>query len=463
METVFNEWVDRSFDDLVRDTQELVAVKSALDETSPRERAPFGAGIARALELVLQKAEQMGFETKNLDGYAGYAQYGTGGDLVAILTHLDVVPAVGEWCVPPYSARILNGRLYGRGSVDDKGPGLACLYALKAIRDSGLPVSHRARIIWGTDEETFARGIQHYLGKEGAPDCGFSPDAEFPVINAEKGIVRFQYEWAYPMGHPNIISLQAGTRLNVVPDLAKAVVCGITEAQVEQAVQALGQAEHFQVSPCAAGLEIVSLGTASHASYPEQGYNAIQNLLLLLDALFGTGDHPLSAMIHGLASRFQMESDGRLLGIACSDEISGALTINMAVLQADHHDAAVKFDIRYPVTYDGDALLAQLEDLGASLGASYSLIQHKPPLYVEKDRPVIRALQRAYSECTGRNAEPISIGGGTYCRYVKNTVSFGPVFPGQKELAHQANESIALEDLRKITKIYAQAIYNLIH
>lgn len=462
MEAVLNDLIDQSFDRLVQDTRDLVAIESVLDETVSRDNAPFGEGIARALELALKKAKQMGFYTKNTDGYAGYAQYGTGGDLVGILTHLDVVPAAGDWCVPPYSAKVLNGRLYGRGSVDDKGPGLACLYAMKAIKDSGLPISHRVRMIWGTDEETFARGIHYYLDREEAPDYGFSPDAEFPVIYAEKGIARFQYQLAYPSGNPHIISLQAGSRLNIVPDLAKAVVCGITEERVNQAIQKLGLTEHFQMSPCREGLEMVSLGTASHACYPEEGYNAIENLLVLLDVLLDDVSHPLSRLIHVLAAKLQLTSDGKLLGIACSDPTSGALTINLAILQADSHRAVVKFDMRYPVTQDGDALLKQLEDFGPSLGAEYSLIQHKPPLYVEKDQPVIKALQRAYSECTGQPAEPISIGGGTYCRYVKNTVSFGPVFPGQKELAHQANEYISLEDLRKIAKIYAQAIYNLI-
>ena len=150
------------------------------------------------------------------------------------------------------------------------------------------------------------------------------------------------------------------------------------------------------------------------------------------------------------------------MGLACTDEVSGALTLNTAIITVDDTASQIKFDIRYPVTHDGNKILKQLEEIESKIPAKYELIQHKPPLYVEKDRPFIKALQKAYQESTGQEPRCISIGGGTYCRYVKNTVSFGPVFPGQKELAHQTNEFIELEDLRKIAKIYAQAIYNLI-
>ena len=461
MECILNQIIDRDFDRLVADTQDLIRIPSVLDECGQTKEAPFGRAIAQALELALAKAAEMGFETKNVDGYAGYAELGSGGEQVAILAHLDVVPAVGEWIVPPYSAEIQDGKLYGRGSVDDKGPGMACLYAMKAIKESGLPISKRARLIWGTDEETFARGIHYYLEREENPAYGFSPDAEFPIIHAEKGTIRFLYH--LPPADKNIRKLDAGTRLNVVPDYAAACLSDVSVSEVKEAIKKATSDINAVYTCQPDGILLEVKGLASHACYPEEGINAIQGLILILDELFPEKDSPLKKTIHSFANALAMETDGKTFGIACTDDISGALTMNTAILHVDgENKGVIKFDIRYPVTHDGCALLKKLEACGQALGGCFELIQHKPPLYVEEGRPFIAMLKKAYEESTGETARCISIGGGTYCRYIKNTVSFGPVFPGQKELAHQRNEFIALEDLRKIAKIYAQAIYNLI-
>jgi succinyl-diaminopimelate desuccinylase len=462
VEKILNEIVDKSFAELVKDTQDIISIKSVLDESSIREGAPFGTGIAQALETMLSKASAMGLQTKNVEGYAGYAQLGAKGEQIAILAHLDVVPAAGEWLVPPYSAQVVDGKLYGRGSTDDKGPAMACLYALKAIKDSGLAISKRARLILGTDEESFSRGIKYYLQKEEAPACGFSPDAEFPIIHAEKGLIHFLYSLKMGKNEANIISLEGGTRINVVPDLATAIVAEVTEEDAVAQIRTLGLEKYFTVEIDVKGIKITSRGISGHASLPQKGYNAIQNMLQLLAVLFPKNDTPLNKFITYFAKHLKTETNGISLGIFCQDEISGELTINTAIIDMDANKAIMKFDIRYPVTCDGEKILQKLRALAGKLDADFELIQHMEPLYVEKDSPLIKVLQETYKDCTGEEPVLLAIGGGTYCRSVKNTVSFGPVFPGQPELAHQCNEYIALEDLRRMTKIYAQGIYNLI-
>lgn len=325
-------------------------------------------------------------------------------------------------------------------------------------------MSNHVRIIAGTDEETFARGIHYYLERENAPAYGFSPDAEFPIIYAEKGIIRFGYRLPLALPDKNILSIHAGTRLNVVPSLAEVQIAGITAEKVESVLAARKDRSRFEVLPDAGFVKILSHGIPSYASYPNEGYNAIQGLLSLLSAIFPNSNDPLKLFLHKLNDSFAMETDGNSWGIACKDEISGALTCNMAILEADASEAIVKFDVRYPVTHDSDQLTARLEGYAYDLGSDtkYELVQHKKPLYVEKDRPFIKKLQKAYAETTGEAADLLSIGGGTYCRYLKNFVSMGPVFPGQKELAHQENEFLALDNLRQFAKIYAQAIYELV-
>lgn len=460
MKNILNEYIDNIFDQLVSDTQKFISIESTLDEETAEAMAPFGKGIQEALEYILAKADDMGFSTKNLDGYAGYAQLGDKGDLVAVLAHVDVVPAVGDWIVPPFSAKIIDGKLYGRGSVDDKGPAIACLYAMKAIKDCKLPVTKRARLLLGTDEETLARGIYYYLDREEIPSCGFSPDAEFPIIYAEKGTIRFQYH--LPPADADILVVDSGTRLNVVPDYAFAKLHGVTEEQIATCAKSLDLKAKIFTQTDGDNINVEVHGIASHASYPEGGINAIQNLFLLLKSLYPEANSALKKSIHALANALKDETNGLSAGLSCEDEVSGKLTLNTAILKINSKNSFCKFDIRYPVTHDGEKVLKKLTILAEKCFADYELLQHKPPLYVEKDRPFIKELQKAYEESTGEPANCISIGGGTYCRYVKNTVSFGPVFPGQKELAHQANEYISLDDLRKIAKIYAQAIYNLI-
>lgn len=270
-------------------------------------------------------------------------------------------------------------KIYGRGSVDDKGPAVACLYGMKAVMDAGLPMSNHVRIIAGTDEETFARGIHYYLERENAPAYGFSPDAEFPIIYAEKGIIRFGYRLPLALPDKNILSIHAGTRLNVVPSLAEARVAGITAAEVGSMLASRTDGHRFNVLADGGIIRIISHGVPSHASYPSEGYNAIQGLLSLLASLFPNSSDPLKVFLRRLNRSFLMETDGHSWGIACKDEVSGALTCNMAILESGKDEAIVKFDIRYPVTHDSNKLTARLEAYSHELGLNtkYELVQHK--------------------------------------------------------------------------------------
>lgn len=184
-----NKIIEELKDDLIDSTAELVKIKSIEDEA--KEGKPYGEGVASALEKALEISEKLGFETVNVDGYVGYAEYGEGDEYVGVLGHLDLVPEGDGWKYPPYGAEIHDGKMYGRGTTDDKGPIMAALYGLKAIKESKLPLSKKVRILFGTNEETGSKEIEHYLEKEKPPVLGFTPDAEYPIIYAEKGITIF--------------------------------------------------------------------------------------------------------------------------------------------------------------------------------------------------------------------------------------------------------------------------------
>ncbi|MCH3915047.1 MAG: dipeptidase PepV [Acidaminococcaceae bacterium] len=458
MEKILNELVEKNFTQQVTDTQTLLKINSELDEKGITPTAPFGPGPAEALKVMLEMGDKLGFTTHNYEHYAGHVQFGNTGKQVGLLGHLDVVPAKGnDWIVPPYSATIKDGKLYGRGTLDDKGPTMAVLYAMKAVMDSKLPVKNYVRLIVGTDEEVGMRGVSHYLTKEQPPDMGFSPDASFPIINGEKGILHGFFKFPLTQKDPHIATLFGGDRINVVPDRVEADVEGFTTETILEKIKELNLGEHFKVE----GNHVVSLGLAVHAMMPQTGFNAAQNMFVLLSALLATDNSPLSKIIKGLHAMLKMETDGTSLGIACHDEISGPLTCNFAALELAADSLICKFDIRYPIEFHGQRFIDVLEEDAKKLGGEYIVLKNKEPLYVAKDKPFIKCLQDAYEEEIGTKAELMTTGGGTYCRSVANTVSFGPIFPGDPDLDHQSNEFVYLDKLQRMTKIYAQAIYKL--
>ena len=444
---MIHETVERNFDEQLRRTREMVRIKSLLCEEKATEDNPLGADLSAALDTFLSIAQEMGFKTKNMGGYVGYVEMGSAdAPLIGILAHLDVVPegAAEHWKYPPYAAAIADDCLYGRGAVDDKGPAVAALFAMAALRGS-MPLHRRFRLILGLDEENDSRCIKYYKEHEEIPRYSFSPDAYFPAVNAEKGILRVVVtikgeRRAAAGGGAELLSLQGGDKFNVVPDGAKAEILDNGEL-----------------------ITLWTSGRAAHAMEPYKGDNAVQKMLLkLLTVPLRKEDHKLIETAAAIAGD---DWSGSSLSVKCSDDISGELTCNCAAAEGRVKDGAaeilLKFDIRYPVTVLADKIISNIEATAARFGASMKTATHKPPLYVPAESYLVQTLLDAYEEVTGERPEPISMGGGTYCRFLPNSVSFGPVFPGEEEVAHRPNERISLDNLRKCTHIYAKALMKL--
>ncbi|MDR1943307.1 MAG: Sapep family Mn(2+)-dependent dipeptidase [Synergistaceae bacterium] len=450
--------IDRDFDGLVRDLRGLLAIRSVLDEESSSGERPFGPGTAEALGYFLAIAERLGFRTRNIDNMVGYAEAGDG-PLFAVLAHLDVMPEgkLESWRFPPFGGVISDGKLYGRGAIDDKGPAVSALYAVKALRDSGAKLSRRFRVIVGLDEESGSRCMERYNLSEEAPEAGFSPDANFPVVNAEKGMLRFALKKKIDpfsvKGVPELLDIYGGTRLNVVPDELNAFFKGAAAGNLERVFLPIGAS----VANAGGGVLLTVKGVAAHAMAPWKGENAIQKFLSALDEL-DFGPVALHLELMKLRGLFGSETGGESLGIACRDGISGPLSCNLALISLDGGALTVKCDVRYPVTVDGKSVTDGLAAAAGSIGWDLDILNVSPPLFVAPDSALVKTLLDAYEAVTGERGEPFAIGGGTYCRSMPNTVSFGGLFPGEEELAHQANEYIALESLRKMTHIYAEAL-----
>jgi len=468
-----NKLVEEDKDKLINSTQDLVRIKSVNGEPEPG--APFGEGPSQALDKALEIARSLGFNTTNLDGYVGYAEFGQGTDYVAVLGHVDVVAEGDGWEYPPYGAEIHDGKIYGRGTIDDKGPSMAAIYALKAIRDSNLPLNKRVRVIFGSDEETGTADIEHYLEREAPPVSGFTPDANFPAIYAEKGILTFDLAKNLTIKSSDIrvkriflkkdlTAIQGGIAYNIVPDEASAEIITSNPAPILAACRSFANETGYNLTAeVNDGTVLVnSVGLAAHGSVPYKGKNAVMQLFAFLGTLNFLSNSDMKDAIDFINAKIGMETDGKSFGLAMEDEPSGNLTLNVGLANSTEERIFLGLNIRYPVTHTSEEVMGIINNTikGSGFGVE-NMQQDLKPLYYPIDSPLIVILTQVYNNQTGRNDTPIAIGGGTYAKDMPNIVASGPIMPGQEEVEHQPNEYIAIDQLVNITKIYAQDIYEL--
>lgn len=464
MEQRIDELVKSYREDMIQSLEELVSIPSVINLENAGEGAPFGLEIRSALDGLMKLAGELGFETRDYDGYAAAVDFGTEGKEVGILSHIDVVPPGNGWTKNPFVPEIVNGKMYGRGTIDDKGPLVASLYAMKAVKESGLPIRNRVRHIIGCDEETGHRCIKYYLTKEKGPDLGFSPDGMFSVIHAEKGILRFRIQTNRKLPDTKelcVIRIAGGTVVNAVPNIAEVSLGGPRE-QLEE-VQKEFQIKAAEGSAEMEGdvLHLTFPGVSAHAMQPWLGENAILSMIRFLKEL-AFGDPKTREYFQNLDILFGDGWEGRNLGVACQDQLSGRLSMNLGILNVEGENTELKVDVRCPVHIDLDTVWKTICLTCEKYGFQPEYWQKRPPLYVPKDARLVQTLLDVYEDVTGKREEAITIGGGTYCRDVENFVSFGPVFPGEPELAHEADEFIDLDQMVECARLYAQALYRLL-
>lgn len=458
MDHILDWGINHYRESIIADTGKLIRIKSVKNEPLPG--MPFGRGIDKCLREALNICDGLGFRTKYCDGYAGYAEIGYGDEMVGILVHLDTVPAGIGWDSDPFAGEITDERIYGRGAIDDKGPAVAVIYAVKALMDSGLTLKRRVRIIFGTDEENKWECMDHYRVTEELPDLGFSPDAEYPVIFAEKGIMFLKLSRKFEVKPDtlHITDLRGGQFPNMVPDscIAEIHVPGGDEKYVGKWAEAVG---NNNVSLCFKDriLSIKACGLSAHGSTPERGINAVSVMMELLGTLDRL-DASQRGFIDFYNERIGRETNGHMLIGDISDEISGSLVFNAGVLNLDKEKVVLSINIRFPVTFKGADIADKITQGIKSCQLELSVDLNSEPLYQEIDSDIVQTLLAVYRSFKDDGSEPLCIGGGTYARSMNCSVAFGPVFPGQTELAHCPNEYISIEDLILNARIYAEAI-----
>lgn len=450
-----DEWIDAHTNEIVASAQGLMKIPSVLGSAAPG--APFGVEPLHALEYVCDLCQSYGLATKNVDGYAMHAQLGENGPLIGVLSHVDVVPAGEDWTYPPFGSVIVDGKLYGRGAIDDKGPAIASLYAIFAVQALGLPLTHRIRAILGADEETGFRCVEYYFKHEDMPDVGFTPDGAFPAIYAEKGIATPVLRAAVPQTNDavQLVDLAAGTRSNMVPDRAHARLSG-----PRTAFAAFETVDTPTIKTRIDGDDLVvrAYGVSSHACYPDKGINAVALLTKwLIESELVPGLAPLLNSLNSYATDWS----GAPLGIAGSDDIVGPLTSNLGIVFSTGLELRATFSVRYPVTWKGEQIKSTVSATVQRAGFELCGFTDSPPLYVPKDDPLVATLMEVYRAQTGDDGPPKTMGGGTYARSLKKGIAFGPNFPDFPDVAHKADEFWYIDELIAATRIYAKALARL--
>ncbi|KXZ38879.1 dipeptidase, putative [Alkalithermobacter thermoalcaliphilus JW-YL-7 = DSM 7308] len=440
----FKKRIDELRDEMVSSIQELVKIPSVLSEGD--DKYPFGENIDKALRYTLSLCESLGFKVFYGDGYYGYAEIGQGDEMIGILGHLDVVPEgeIDSWKFPPFAAVVNDGKIYGRGTQDDKGPTIAAIYAVKALMDIGFKFNKRVRFIFGTDEENLWRDMKKYIENEEIPSYGFTPDSTFPMINAEKGLLQVI------LRSKNIsnVSFSGGTAFNSVPD--KAVYSGEKMIDLAKELDRLGFEYEMNKD------SILVTGKSSHAAKPEYGINAICRLFI---ALKNIGIR--SNCIDFVADIIKQTYNGENILPNCEDNASGKLTVNVGKVTLNKDIEEIGLDIRIPVTFDKKVIEDAIKEKAKSYNLEYIEHDFLKAIYLPEDHVLIKTLKDVFEKETGLDPTPLSSGGATYARAIDNCVAFGAVFPGKPKVEHQANEYVVIDDLVKAAKIYASAIYEL--
>ena len=444
MQSKMFDLIDQKIDEQLDALGTLLSFPS-VSQGEPEEGKPLGRHIHDALTYTLDLGAKMGFSARSLDGYCGVIDYGEGDEMLMIMAHLDVVPAGNGWTCEPFALTRRDGRLIGRGVMDDKGPAISSLYALKAVKDAGIPLKRRVRIFLGCDEERGWSCVDRYQKTEQNPTMAFTPDGSYPVINSEKNIGQTTYVKKLDGSE---VRISCGTAPNVIPGEATAILPFTPESVEAKPGFVLSGSEN----------ELRAVGRAGHASTPEDAKNA---LLALLDAL---KEQPLNAedlaTASSLSALLGFDQHGEAFGLDVTDE-SGRLTLSANMIEWGESEVSITLDCRFPFSVTPERLLSSLDGKMQQIGFTRSWQKISKGHYIDPNCELVKTLLDIYSKETGKKAKPLSIGGGTYARSFENAVAFGVEPEDEPAQAHMPDESCPVESVRFDTRLIAEAIRRL--
>lgn len=449
MDYDFMSLVDEYLESAIEDLSKLIECKSVLDEYIPASSSPFGEGAHKAIDIMEAMAKRDGFPFLNDSYYACEIKYGSGDD-IAVLGHLDVVPADGDWKTNPFMLTRIDNVLYGRGTTDDKGPVIATYYALKILKDLGVKFNKTVKMILGCDEESGSRCLEHYFRNHKKPELGFSPDADFPLIYGEKAFSNFDI--AGPLDKDSIIKeWESGSRINIVPDTCRVLLKGDYKCEFYSFLKEKNYKGEVK------GDTYITYGLSAHGSMPELGLNS--NFIMAEFIQTIKKDNFISFIMNYLS----YDPYGQKMGIDIEYKDMGKLSLNPGVFKVSDGQCLIMCDCRTPKDDHYILIDKKVDKCAKAFNLSYVKKERKRIHYVDPNSYLVKSLDKAYKEISkDKVSKPMTIGGGTYAKFIDNCIAFGPTYPGEDDLIHSPNEFIKIDNFKKDIAIYAYAIYELV-
>ncbi len=436
------DYIDTQQEQMLNSLDKIISIPSVKGEAL--ESMPYGLNCAKVLNEFLSMAESMGFKTTNFQNYVGTIKFDDTTEKLGILCHLDVVPVIEKnWNYPPFRATLVDGKVFGRGAIDDKGPAIAVLYAMKSIKDLGIKLSSNVRFVVGTDEENGSSDLEYYATCESMPPNVFTPDGSYPCINIEKGMIRTSFSSEY-LGD-FIKDIQGGTVINGVPAECYAIVS-----------KEVPSADNITVEKLQDGYKVKYTGLSAHASTPHLGVNAITGLIEYLSKF----DNSLA--IQGLAKMFPHgDCNGNALNIFAEDSLSGDVTSVLSIISMHNGRLLCKQDIRFPICTSKEHIIDTLASAMKEYSYSFEVTMAENPHHTDENSEFIKSLLNIYQEETGNTPYCQAIGGGTYVHNIDGGVAFGAEFPNEDNNMHGDDESVKLDSLMLNCKMFARAIVDI--
>ena len=458
-------WFRLHKDEMISDLGRLIAINSVRGPAQPG--MPYGAESRAVLDLAKAMLEQRGFKVDVFEDMIITADLGPAPPQLGILCHLDVVAAGTGWDSDPFTMTIKDGKIYGRGATDNKGPCVAAMYAMYCARELCPELKHGFRLLMGSGEESGCEDIAQYIAKIDPPPAVFTPDADFPIVNTEKGRLAptFIAEWSEYVSLPRVVSITGGTTRNMVPELAEAVVEGFELGEVKQFCRKYSEKTGAVISAKADGKQIVisAVGRAAHAARPDNGLNAQTALIEMLAAMPFFADSAGTESIRALNRLFPHgDLYGKALGISMSDELTGPLTVNFGVLSLHCETGFTgNFDSRTPECADSVDILGITREAFEREGFTMTSHDISKSHHTPEDSALVQTLLRLYEEYTGLPGSCLSVGGQTYAHNIPGGVAFGTGTHGVNNGIHSANEFIGEQHLLMCAKMFTQAILDM--
>ncbi|MBE6687864.1 MAG: M20 family metallopeptidase [Ruminococcaceae bacterium] len=456
------EYLNEHKEDILDDLFDLIKIPSVATEATGDK--PYGEACARAVDYIIELAGRYGMTTKNFDYYAATATYGDTPEKLGILTHLDVVPEGNGWVFDPFFMTRHCGRIYGRGVADDKGCAVMSLWAIKAIKELGIPLKHGVRLVFGSGEEVGCKDLEYYMSKEKMPPYVFSPDAHFPIINTEKGRYCGEFSVVYDncIDGPQLVRFNGGSTVNVVPQNCTATVRDISEETLQKALKKIKRNFNltYKYNVKKTDINISFEESSSHASTPEKGVNAVTAMLTLINIL------PLDGQAFAFAKRINAmfphgDYYGKALNAEVSDELSGKSTYSLDVLNIENGRIDGSFDSRTSLSANEENTVMPIKEKMDDAGIHLKNNTMMPAHHVDSEIDFIKILGNAYEKYTGLKSECIAMGGITYVHGIENAVAFGPLMQDCDAHIHGANEFMETDDIIRATAIFTQAVIDI--